>query len=123
MAKKKKKQSKNKHYRYRKKIKINTESPSETMLEKKINLHCFYKHKLKKISSKKLVLHEMFFRLKKNNISGNSDLRDNPLQYSCLENPMDRRAWWATVHGVAKSWTRLKRLSTHAHKGTECWKL
>ena len=29
----------------------------------------------------------------------------NPLQYSCLENPMDRRAWWATVHGVAKSWT------------------
>ena len=29
----------------------------------------------------------------------------NPLQYSCLENPMDRRAWWATVHGVAKSRT------------------
>ena len=29
----------------------------------------------------------------------------NPLQYSCLENPMDREAWWATVHGVAKSWT------------------
>ena len=27
---------------------------------------------------------------------------DNPLQYSCLENPMDRGAWWATVHGVAK---------------------
>ena len=28
-----------------------------------------------------------------------------PLQYSCLENPMDRRAWRVTVHGVAKSWT------------------
>jgi len=28
-----------------------------------------------------------------------------PLQYSCLENPMDRGAWWATVPGVAKSWT------------------
>ena len=27
----------------------------------------------------------------------------NPLQYSCLENPMDRGAWWAAVHGVAKS--------------------
>ena len=27
----------------------------------------------------------------------------NPLQYSCLENPMNREAWWATVHGVAKS--------------------
>ena len=31
----------------------------------------------------------------------------NPLQYSCLQNPMDRGAWWATVHGVTKSWTRL----------------
>ena len=30
-----------------------------------------------------------------------------PLQYSCLENFMDRGAWWATVHGVTKSWTRL----------------
>ena len=33
------------------------------------------------------------------------------LQYACLENPMDRRVWWATVHGVAKSQTQL---STHA---------
>ena len=31
----------------------------------------------------------------------------NPLQYSCLENPMDRGAWWAMVHGVTNSWTRL----------------
>ena len=31
----------------------------------------------------------------------------NPLQYSCLENPLDGGAWWATVHGVAKSRTRL----------------
>ena len=29
----------------------------------------------------------------------------NPLQYSCLKNPMERGAWWTTVHGVAKSWT------------------
>ena len=29
------------------------------------------------------------------------------IQYSCLEHPMDRGAWWATVHGVAKSWTQL----------------
>ena len=29
----------------------------------------------------------------------------NPLSYSCLENSMDREAWWATVHGVTKSWT------------------
>ena len=32
----------------------------------------------------------------------------NPLQYSCLENSMDRGAWQATVHGVAKSWTPLE---------------
>ena len=39
----------------------------------------------------------------------------NPLQYSCLENPMDSGAWWATVHGVTKSQTRLKRLSTQQY--------
>ena len=36
----------------------------------------------------------------------------NPLQYSHLANPMDRGAWKATVHRVAKSWTQLKRLGT-----------
>ena len=36
----------------------------------------------------------------------------NPLQYSCLENPRDRAAWWAAVYGVAQSRTRLKRLSS-----------
>ena len=36
----------------------------------------------------------------------------NPLQYSCLENPMDRGTWRATVHGVTKNWTQLKQLST-----------
>ena len=41
----------------------------------------------------------------------------NPLQYSCLENPMDREAWWAIVHGVAKSWTQLSR-HTHTHTHT-----
>ena len=38
---------------------------------------------------------------------------DNPLQCSCLENPMDRGVWWATDLGVAKSQTRLKQLSMH----------
>ena len=37
----------------------------------------------------------------------------NPLQYSYLENPMDRGAWGATVHGVTKSQTQLKQLGTH----------
>ena len=36
----------------------------------------------------------------------------NPLHYSCLENPMDRGAWRAAVHGVAESWTCLRKLST-----------
>ena len=40
---------------------------------------------------------------------GGEDHLDNgtPLQYSCLGNPMDRGAWWATVHGVTKSWAGL----------------
>ena len=49
-------------------------------------------------------LHSFIFLL------SNSIFREgngNPLQYSCLENPMDGGAWWATVHGVPKSWTRL----------------
>ena len=37
----------------------------------------------------------------------------NPLQCSCLENPMDRGAWRATLHGVTKSQTRLMRFSMH----------
>ena len=45
---------------------------------------------------------------------------DTPLQYSCLENPMDGGAWWAAVHGVARSWTQLsdftveKEMATHS---------
>ena len=37
----------------------------------------------------------------------------NPLQYSCLENPMGRGAWPATVHEVAKSWTRLSKFTSY----------
>ena len=39
----------------------------------------------------------------------------NPLQCSCLENSMDRGAWWATVHGLAKSWTGLSDYITKEH--------
>ena len=39
----------------------------------------------------------------------------NPLQHSCLQNPMDSGAWWATVHRVAMSLTWPKRLSMHTH--------
>ena len=42
----------------------------------------------------------------------------NPLQYSYLENPMNRGAWRATVHGVTQSWTQLKQLSTHVRIAT-----
>ena len=40
----------------------------------------------------------------------------NPLQCSCLENPMDRGAWWATIHGVTKSWTQLSNF-LYRHSG------
>ena len=43
----------------------------------------------------------------------------NPLQYSCLENPRDGGAWWAAVHGVTQSRTRLKRLSSSSSKVEE----
>ena len=39
----------------------------------------------------------------------------NPLQYSCLENPMDRGAWWATVHSVTKNWTPLSNSAHNLH--------
>ena len=42
----------------------------------------------------------------------------HPLQDSCLENPMDREAWWATVHRVEKSLTRLKRFYMQMWEGT-----
>ena len=45
---------------------------------------------------------------------------DNLLQYSCLENPLDRGAWWATVHRVTKSWTRVKQLA-HTHTRPLIW--
>jgi len=44
----------------------------------------------------------------------------NSLQYFCLENPMDRGAWWAIVHRVTKSWTWLNWLTMHTHTVT-CW--
>ena len=43
----------------------------------------------------------------------------NPIQYSCLGNSMDRGAWWATVHRVAKSRTQLSDLA-HTHTQTLC---
>ena len=45
---------------------------------------------------------------------------ETPLQYSCLENSMDGEAWWATVHGVTKSWTRLSDFtSLHLQNSTK----
>ena len=38
----------------------------------------------------------------------------NPLQYSCLKNPIDKGAWQAMIHGVTQSWTQLKQLSLQA---------
>ena len=48
-------------------------------------------------------------------LGGEDPLRGRgiPLQYSCLENPVDRGAWWAAAHRVAQSRTRLKQLSMH----------
>ena len=45
----------------------------------------------------------------------------SPFQYSCLGNPMDRGAWWATVHGVAKSWIRLSDWAQHMFLKDPLW--
>ena len=45
----------------------------------------------------------------------NGEGNGTPLQYSCLENPMDGGAWWAAVHGVVKSWTRLSDFTFTFH--------
>ena len=47
--------------------------------------------------------------------TSNGEGNGTPLQYSCLENPMDGGAWWAAVHGVAKSWTRLSNFTLTFH--------
>ena len=46
------------------------------------------------------------------NISNLRYIDGNPLQYSCLENSMDGGAWWATIHGIRKSQTRLSDFMT-----------
>ena len=67
-------------------------------------------------------------------VLGNGEGNGTPLQYSCLENPMDGGAWWATVHGFAKSQTQLSDFTftfySHAlekematHSSTLAWKI
>ena len=47
-----------------------------------------------------------------------AEANSNPLQYSCLGNPKDRRAWWATVHGVEESGITDRLTDTHTHEAT-----
>ena len=56
-----------------------------------------------------MLLHDFIYLMLKTSVAGTG----NPLQYSCLENFMDRGAWRATVHGVAKSQTRLSDFTSH----------
>ena len=62
-----------------------------------------------------LILFRLTFLAESKKIIGEGN--GTPLQYSCLENPMDRGAWQAAVHGVAESWTRLSdfTLTFHFH--------
>ena len=77
-------------------------------------------------------MNSFFIMTNLDSIFGEGD--GTPLQYSCLENPMDGGAWWAAVHGVSKSWTRLsdfpftfhfhaleKEMATHS--STLAWKI
>ena len=75
---------------------------------------------LQGLLTKPLVLSLVFFIsfpiLKINSLYNNiGEGNGTPLQYSCLENPMDKGAWWAAVHGVAKSRTRLSNFTFTFH--------
>ena len=60
-------------------------------------------------SDKKASLSDQWKEIEENNRMGKTgEGNGNPLQYSCLENPRDRGAWWAAVYGVAQSWIQLK---------------
>ena len=64
---------------------------------------------------------EHFYTISYKSIIWEEDVTDgegngNPLQYSCLENPVDRGVWWAAAHRVAQSWARLKRLSSSSSR-------
>ena len=61
----------------------------------------------------RIPIYNLLVKIAYNSGEGNG----TPLQYSCLENPRDRGAWWAAVHVVAQSRTRLKRLSIRACLG------
>ena len=75
-----------------------------------VNHHQLKEHCENKISTVMVMLSEI-------------PMSGSPLQYSCLENPMDGGTWWATVHGVAKSWRRLSNFTfTFYVTGRLCWK-
>ena len=106
---------------------------TENFWERVSHLHCFLWHRAPNIveAQKKVVrgkegegLPQWLSSKESTCIAGDIDLipgsgrslgggHGNPLRYSCLEDPRDRGAWRATVHGVTKSRTRLKWLSTH----------
>ena len=62
-----------------------------------------------------ITLLKMAFVFSHNNIISLGGVTGDPLQYSCLENPMDGGAWWAAVHGVARSRTRLSDFTFTFH--------
>ena len=89
---------------------------------------CIYKTQYKRTEAAQRVSASELALMVKNPPANARDMRDtglvpgsgrspggghgNPLQYSCLKNPLNTGAWWAMAHKVAKSWTRLKQLST-----------
>ena len=104
----------------------NTEMNLQNWLSHRRKMFSFYQKNIFTCLQTRIIC--IMVLLVKNSPASAGDLRDagsipgsgrspagwhgNPLQYSCLENPMDRGAWRATVHGVTKNRIQLKRLST-----------
>ena len=81
-----------------------------------LELSCFFDDSMARITSlkKKSMRYNYAGKLPKSIVT-RGRRQCTPLQYSCLENPMDRGAWWASVHGVVKSQTRLCDFTFNFH--------
>ena len=71
-----------------------------------MNLENFILNEKKSVDEGQILRGSTYMGLIKHACIGEGN--DNPLQYSCLENPRDRGTWWAAIYGVTQSWTGLK---------------
>ena len=90
-------------------------TPGDTLLSRKVHFSFFFSPQIPLVMAQTVQNPPALQETRVQPEAGRSPggRHGNPLQYSSLENPMDRGAWWATVHGVTKRWTRLSDFHFH----------